>query len=75
MKIPRKRKKIPKKEFKLKAANETRVKDQAQCEALNEELENVVKTVITSTARYGSEQGDAIDAAYRTDHIICFAMM
>ena len=50
----------------LKAANETRVEDRAQREALNEELEIVAKTVITSTARYGSEQGEAIDAAYRT---------
>lgn len=50
----------------LKVANETRVEDPAQREALNEELETVAKTVITSTARYGSEQGEAVDAAYRT---------
>lgn len=49
----------------LKILNETRVADQQQREALNEELENVAKTVITSTPRYGSEQGEAVDAAYR----------
>ena len=49
----------------LKVANETRVEDPEQRKALNEELETVAKTVITSTARYGSEQGEAVDAAYR----------
>jgi hypothetical protein len=50
----------------LKELNETRVEDPAQRKELNDELETVAKTVITSTKRYGNEQGEAIDAAYRT---------
>ena len=49
----------------LKKINEERIKDENELKALNDELENVAKTVITSTSRYSNSQGDVYDGIYR----------
>ena len=49
----------------LKKINAEKKLDQKHLEALNEELEKVAKTVITSTARYGTQQGEEYDKVYR----------
>ena len=49
----------------LKKNNKENIKDEKKLNELNEELETVARTVITSTRRYASSQGEAYDALYR----------
>lgn len=49
----------------LKKINAERITDEKHLNELNEELENVAKTVITSTRRYSDAQGETYDKIYR----------
>lgn len=49
----------------LKIRNAQNIKDENRLNELNNELELVAKTVITSTRRYSTTHGDAYDAVYR----------
>ena len=49
----------------LKIRNAENIKDPARLKELNDELESVAQTVITSTPLYSSSQGDVYDAIYR----------